>query len=240
VKKTVQALLLVSILLATRAVADEANPEVEQASKYSSYTELAREMKSGIDFEVIYRNSGSRSYLIAAPHGGYMEPGSTEIANAIADDLFGFYTFSSIRRNTAPLMVLPSLRFNEPWLRSVSKRYRGVISIHIIPGSDRAIYVGGTYRKLANIISSALQADGYTVKTLPNWSPAYNSNNFFNKGVNGGIRIEISSGLVYDMFRGPVENPIVRLDPLRRTSDFRRFVRVVQNSIMPAANPSSK
>ena len=53
--------------------------------KYSSFAEMLKHETEGRDFTVSQEIRGS-SVAIVAPHGGGIEPGTSELAAAIADD----------------------------------------------------------------------------------------------------------------------------------------------------------
>lgn len=229
------ALLLIMLLLFARETTAETKPEANQKVKYSSFSELSREEKPNIDFKVTYRPCG-RSFLITAPHGGAIEPGSTEIAGALAGDQFGLYTFNGLKRDSS-VLYLPSTSFDEPELVRVTKYYGTTISVHIISGTDRLVYIGGRYRQLVTAINQSLTEKGYEVKSLPETSAAFSMSNFINKTAVGGVQIEISSKLAEEMFRGPITSERVRQDTTRRTSEFTRFVEAVRLVLQRAAAP---
>ena len=63
--------------------------------KYSSFAVLARHQIEGQDYRILFRKrNGAR--VIIAPHGGGIEPGTTEIADAIAGNDLSFYAFEGI------------------------------------------------------------------------------------------------------------------------------------------------
>ena len=224
-KSALYALLIIALSFPWQSAGAATKAESDQKVKYSSYQEMIRTEKSGVDFKVVYR-AGSRSFLVAAPHGGQIEPGSSELADAIAGDTFGFYAFVGLKRDSSDLF-LPSSGFSEPELTRVSKTYSTIVAIHVIPGSERLIYVGGNYRQVADFITRALASAGYQVKAPPEDASAYSATNFINKSIIGGVQIELSSAIVEDMFRGPATNERIRQDRTRRTPEFNRFVQAV-------------
>lgn len=231
-KIAAHALLFGILLLAQNVTIAETKPESNLKVKYSSYTELSREEKPNIDFKAAYR-SGVKTFLITAPHGGNIEPGSTEIADAIASDRFGFYAFNGLKRDSS-VLYLPSTSFDEPELLRVTKNYGTTISVHIIDSSDRLVYIGGRFRQLSSAISQALTDKGYPVKPLPEASAAYNMSNFINKTAVGGVQIEITTALASEMFRGPITSDRIRQDPSRRTAEFTKFTATVRLALQRA------
>ena len=64
--------------------------------EYSSYENLSKAEVVGKDYRIRKRH-GTSGILLMAPHGGGIEPGTTEIAEAIAGKCHSFYTFSGIK-----------------------------------------------------------------------------------------------------------------------------------------------
>jgi phage replication-related protein YjqB (UPF0714/DUF867 family) len=60
--------------------------------QYTNFQQLARAHMIGVDFEIRLREVPG-AILVLAPHGGAIEPGTSEIANAIAGKDYSFYAF---------------------------------------------------------------------------------------------------------------------------------------------------
>ena len=80
---------------------------------YRSFTELAGRERDGIDYQVRWHERRS-SIVVAAIHGGKIEPGTSEIAEAIAGEHFSFYAFEGIKRGHNIDLRLPVEQFDEP------------------------------------------------------------------------------------------------------------------------------
>lgn len=63
--------------------------------KYSNYDELSCHEPKGIDYRI--RCVSSSDIAILAIHGGKIEPGTTEIAEAVAKNQHSFYTFEGLK-----------------------------------------------------------------------------------------------------------------------------------------------
>ena len=63
--------------------------------KYSCFEELAGSEIEGEHYEISFQDLCASSCVIVAPHGGTIEPGSAEIARAVAADKFSWYLFES-------------------------------------------------------------------------------------------------------------------------------------------------
>src|SRR5918912_1062843 len=66
------------------------------ADKYPNFEVLSRNETSGIDFRILVRQAAA-AFAIVAPHGGGIEPGTSEIADAIAAEEFSFYAFEGLK-----------------------------------------------------------------------------------------------------------------------------------------------
>jgi phage replication-related protein YjqB (UPF0714/DUF867 family) len=67
------------------------------ADRYTSFEDLAKAEVEGQDYQVRLRNVEGGRAVIIAPHGGGIEPGTSEIADAIADNDFSFYAFEGLK-----------------------------------------------------------------------------------------------------------------------------------------------
>src|SRR5262249_53603384 len=62
------------------------------ADTYRNFAALARKERSGIDYDVLVRRART-AFAIVAPHGGGIEAGMSELADAVAGATHSFYTF---------------------------------------------------------------------------------------------------------------------------------------------------
>src|SRR5215475_5685832 len=58
--------------------------KVIMSDKYANFAELARKEVAGVDYRILVRQATS-SFAIVAPQGGGIEPGTSEIADAVAE-----------------------------------------------------------------------------------------------------------------------------------------------------------
>lgn len=68
----------------------------EQMVAYRNYSDLCRIEREGLDYRIRWRKAG-RPYCVMAPHGGGIEPGTSEISDAIAGDEHSFYAFEGLK-----------------------------------------------------------------------------------------------------------------------------------------------
>ncbi len=65
-------------------------------SFYRNFEELKEKEVEGRDYR-IRKNLKDSTVLIMAPHGGKIEPGTAEIAEAIAGHDYSFYSFEGLK-----------------------------------------------------------------------------------------------------------------------------------------------
>ena len=80
---------------------------------YNSFANLAKHAEEGRDFKVRTQERLGTTVIIA-PHGGGIEPGTSEIAEAIAGNDLSLYLFEGIRDENNRELHITSTRFDEP------------------------------------------------------------------------------------------------------------------------------
>ena len=196
--------------------------------KYTTYEELERQQREGIDYRIDIRE-GNSGIAIVAPHGGGIEPGTTEIAREIAGIEHTFYGFEGIRATDNSHLHITSKTFDEPRLASLVSKEGIVLTVHGCEGEEEVVYVGGLHKALKNRIHTRLSHAGFLVKVSPNPKMGGKSpQNICNRGRAGaGVQLEISRGLRKQMF--------LDLKTYKgrntKTDVFDQFVSVLRNSI---------
>ena len=80
--------------------------------KYKNFEELAANEQEGSDFQVRFRTRRGPMAVIA-PHGGGIEPGTSELADAIANADLSFYAFEGIKKAANRVLHITSGRFDD-------------------------------------------------------------------------------------------------------------------------------
>ena len=97
--------------------------------KYSSYAELEKHECEGKDF-LRYAVERSSSVAIFAIHGGNIEPGTSEIAKAIAGEDFSLYCFEGLKPRGNRALHIASHNFDEPSSLVLVGRSRIIVAVH--------------------------------------------------------------------------------------------------------------
>ncbi|MBI4005935.1 MAG: poly-gamma-glutamate hydrolase family protein [Gammaproteobacteria bacterium] len=172
--------------------------------KYSSFDELRRCEIEGHDYRIRLR-SGLSDFAIIAPHGGKIERGTSQIADAIACAEHSFYSFDGVKDKNNHHLHITSDRFDEPQALRVAGNVKTVIAIHGAKGKKDAIYTGGLDRILEQRILDVLHTAGFTAEHDP--SPTRQGmgmNNICNRGRSGqGVQLELTQSL-----RKRIFNPV--------------------------------
>jgi phage replication-related protein YjqB (UPF0714/DUF867 family) len=175
-----------------------------EPAAYRRFEELLNGEEEGVDFSriVIARNS---PLAIVALHGGGIEPGTSEIAQAIAGNDYSLYCFESLKANGSELLHITSHDFDDPLCLNLIKTAQVVISIHGCSGDGKGagVFIGGRHKQLQKQLSDTLQQAGFLVAPGAGRYPGQHRDNVCNLGQAGaGIQLEISLGVRHKMFAG--------------------------------------
>lgn len=163
---------------------------------YNNFAELFTREKEGIDF-VIKTTTKESPFLIMAPHGGHIEPGTSEIAKMIAGLDYSLYLFEGIKKSENWKLHITSVLYDEPIAIQMIQRADTAITVHGQEGIEEFLTIGGLHTELKNILSSNLQIAGFSLSSPQTENfPGLNPLNVCNRGKLGrGIQLEISQGL---------------------------------------------
>jgi len=198
-------------------------------SCYKSFAELSGSEREGISYRrrVKKRRSG---IAIIAPHGGGIEPGTSEIASAIAGSLFSYYTFDGLKQGGNEILHIPSVLFDEPKCLQLINDSEIAVAIHGCGGDTKVIHVGGLHDELkTRLINSMLKA-GFDTRLAEINFAGTQVQNICNRGRLGrGVQIEISEGLRRTMFKA-----FDRVGRKISTEVFQKFVDSIQTELISA------
>lgn len=193
--------------------------------RYANMAELFAATREGRDYHVHVRAAGS-AVAIVAPHGGCIEPGTFELADAIAGGSYNFYCFEA---RTDGLHVT-SHHFDDPDCIELIKASHYVITVHgckdseAIPGPDLTVAIGGRDTSLGALIQQDLEHSGFAIGHRPELAGVH-PGNICNRGCSGvGVQLELSwslrerlrqamphgSGGLFSRFAGAIDRAIQR------------------------------
>lgn len=170
---------------------------MRRPKNYTCFAELAKTEKQGIDYR-IHSKTRASGIVVIAPHGGRIEPGTMEIACAVAGSDHSFYGFEGIKPKGNRRLHIPSIHFDEPVCRRLVAASEIVVAIHGCRGKKPVVHVGGLHVKMKKVLGRSLRQNGFDVDVSP--SVRYGGvhpDNICNRGANpnGGVQVELSRGL---------------------------------------------
>jgi phage replication-related protein YjqB (UPF0714/DUF867 family) len=168
--------------------------------KYSCFEHLRANESRGADYEV-RRRHGSSGIAVISIHGGAIEPGTSEVAEAVAGADHSFYTFIGMKKAGNEDLHITSTTFDEPDALEIVRRSETVISIHGCSEEEEVVHVGGTDFRLRECIEERLRQAGFKTPRGA-WSlRGLDKCNICNRCRRGmGVQLEISKGLRARMF----------------------------------------
>jgi phage replication-related protein YjqB (UPF0714/DUF867 family) len=163
------------------------------ASSYKSFKELAHREVEGKDYLVRVHRKKS-SVLVMAPHGGKIEPGTTEIAGGIAAEDHSFYSFEGLKKDGNGMLHIESHLFDEPQAVQAAEEAEVVITVHgQLDREEEFVMVGGLHTQMGSAMKLHLEAAGFETRTPPEGLSGRDPMNICNRGrLKAGVQLEIS------------------------------------------------
>jgi phage replication-related protein YjqB (UPF0714/DUF867 family) len=160
-----------------------------RGDKYGSFDELLRAEREGIDFRIRVMRRET-SVAIIAPHGGKIEPGTSELAEAIC--------FEGLQKRPHRDLHITSANFREPRCEELVVACDRVVAVHGRGVRERqSVEVGGLDTDLRDAICRSLQDAGYSAEVVTSGGlAALSPANICNRGARRrGVQLEVARGL---------------------------------------------
>lgn len=202
------------------------------ADRYKNFAELAAHEEENTDFRVRSETRRDAAAVIAV-HGGGIEPGTTELAEAIAGADLSFYAFEGLKKGGNGVLHVTSDHFDEPTALELVSASPTVVAVHgELKCTDKVAFLGGLDRELGQRIWTALEAAEFVVRIHDNRNlQGVNKNNICNRGRNGqGVQLELSQPLRKSFFES-----FDRSGRQRPTKVVTRFVDAIRGAILGEA-----
>lgn len=193
--------------------------------RYDNFRQLQNHETVGEDYRIQFR-IGKSGIAVIAPHGGGIEPGTSELADAIAGDRHAFYSFEGLKPLGNLRLHITSRKFDEPICLRIVKSANIVLALHGCRGDERTVYIGGRDRLLKLRIGKALKKSGFSFGIDPRY-PGLHIRNICNRCITGkGVQLEIPMGMRRAMF-----HDISRINRKNPTDFFGVFTRALKSAL---------
>ena len=197
---------------------------------FHSFGQLAANRTYGRDYRTWVGKHATR-VAILAPHGGGIEPGTLEVARAIAGltpPRHASYLFEALQPQSNQQLHIASTCFDDPDCLALIRSSAVVLAIHGCQGGSPCVSIGGLDHELGSKLLTGFDHAGF--KALPDESQhaGCDPRNICNRGASGrGVQLELSEGLRRSFFEG-----FGRANRRRTTLDFKRFVVTVRDVLL--------
>jgi phage replication-related protein YjqB (UPF0714/DUF867 family) len=170
---------------------------MSEEDAFANMAELFAARRKGQDFSIHLRRADS-PVAIVAPHGGRIEPGTFEIANAIAGEAHNFYCFEALTDG----LHVTSHRFDDPLCLNLVGLCGHVVTVHgckDLPAAngspDLTVAIGGLDKILGAAIQRELESEKFAIGDTSRF-PGQHRQNICNRGRRGvGVQLELSWSL---------------------------------------------
>ena len=165
----------------------------DEMTSYMSFKELADREVEGQDYRIRVELRDA-PVLIMAPHGGKIEPATSEIAEAIAGMDYSFYTFEGLKADGNSVLHIESHLFDEFCALQAVEKADMVVTVHgQIDQRDEFVMVGGLNDGLRSEIERQLEAAGFKTRLPTEGLLGTDRMNICNRGkLKQGVQLEIS------------------------------------------------
>jgi phage replication-related protein YjqB (UPF0714/DUF867 family) len=187
--------------------------------RYHSYADLAVHERDGEDYVVTVAPRPSPIAILAL-HGGGIEPGTSEVARALASERYSLYMFEGLKVSGGENLHITSTRFDEPRGLALVRSAEWALSIHGCMGEQPHVYLGGRDIEHLSLAKTYLEIAGFNASTQNHRFRAADPANLCNRGRSGkGLQLELSKGLRHTFFQD-LDRRAGRQHPTRYFSEF--------------------
>jgi phage replication-related protein YjqB (UPF0714/DUF867 family) len=195
--------------------------------RYLNFSDLERNEKNDEDYAIVHRQRKGKVAVVAI-HGGGIEPGTADIADAVAGNTYTYYAFKGLKKKGNTILHLSSNRYDEPQIMQVLQNAQVVLSIHGCREESEIVFVGGKDSVLKETVISSLRSAGFiAVVSMVPGQRGLSDNNICNRCKSGkGVQLEISRGLRKKMY-----DDLQRRSLRKRTPLFYSFVLCLKTAL---------
>lgn len=176
-------------------------PRAGSQNLYANFAELASKNVKGSEYEIVVKTNGSK-VLVMSFHGGFVEPGTTELGAAISDKTYDFYTFMALKKGemdepsfTSSTLHLTSAHYDEPQLMKLVTEKDFCLGLHGFGGEEADFCVGGGNSEQRKVLVQKLSKSFPELKSCELCCNPFNGvsiKNPINKCRLQGVQVEMS------------------------------------------------
>jgi phage replication-related protein YjqB (UPF0714/DUF867 family) len=171
---------------------------------YPDLDTLKGEMLKGRDYRVRILDRAS-TVTIIAPHGGFVDEGTSALARAVAGKNYNLFDFQGLLSVEAFRLHVTSTNFRDPSLTRFLNTSAFAVSVHGMddeqPG-HREIWLGGLNPELKRRMQIALEAADFAVNVSPPKFRGEHPKNVVNLALQKGVQLELPLTLRKQMYVG--------------------------------------
>lgn len=200
--------------------------------KYNSMSELEAKTTENNDWEIVTRNLGSQ-VIIAAIHGGGIEPGTTEIADLTAKKgEYDYFSFKGTKSKGNEDLHVTSRNYDQSVLIEMIKNKTNAVAIHGCDGDGNIIYIGGKDQKLIHEMTKQFEQLNINVEQEPEHISGAHDDNIINCCKTGaGVQLELAPDLRKMCFNNQKYNKKSREDKHNWSQFMDEFTTAIVKSI---------
>lgn len=199
---------------------------------YTSFPELAAAQVEGIDYQRTWRRSSVSSLLHLAIHGGGIEQGTSELAEAASAGIHDLYVLDGLKPANNAELHITSTAYDESNALVLARAATHTVSWHGFSGAAAMTNVGGRDYALRDRIGTALARAGFPVQIAPADLGGIDPDNICNQNTRKkGVQLELSTGQRAAFFTG---GDLSRGNRQNRTPAFHAYVAAVQSALAQA------
>ena len=216
--------LIVGVLITNMLYLTYFSKPSNAEDRYGSMQELMKATTEGVDWKIFTKDE-QNSTVIVAPHGGGIEPGTTEIAGSIAKKAnAGYYTFQGIRPQNNSELHVTSINYDEPKAREMIGQSERTVTIHKTGREGADVYIGGRDTVLKQKILESLTQKGFIVKEADGNIAGESTQNITNMNQRqAGVQLEISNSTIHNFFKNGDSSRVSRIYAENWTDTMERF-----------------
>lgn len=199
------------------------------ADKYSSLAALKEHVgERGYHIRAVNRFA---PITIIAPHGGFIEPGTSVIAQRIAGKNWNLFDFQGLQRDNGLDLHVTATNFRDPALSKLLRASAAAVSIHgMFAQGTKDVWLGGLNSTLKALVQRELEGAGFSVNADPPRYRGENPRNVVNMPPLQGVQLELSDELMNDLFS--TQNRFLASGRAPRTTPrFAAFVSALRRAI---------